>query len=240
MVAVTTTATPAAPPATRTSTDVRALDRWVAALLMPLGPAALAALRFVLPYDTTDTAAGMVASVAADQHAQEAVLWLGLVAAFTLVPGALAALRLVRPLAPRLTAVTAALLVPGYLGLFAGASADLDVLVGLRAGLDPAVLATLVQAQGSSPPAAVATSVFVVGHILGSVLLGVTFWRSRVVHRGWAVAMAVSQPLHLLAAMTGNHPLDLGAWGLTALAMGAAGLTLLRTPDEHWDVPNRV
>ena len=81
---------------------------------------------------------------------------------------------------------------------------------------------------------------FVVGHIVGSVLLGLAFWRSGVVHRGWAVAMVVSQPLHLLAALTANHPLDLLGWGLTALAMGAAAVALLRTPDDHWDVPDRV
>lgn len=236
---MTTLTRPVATTASRPSTDTRTLDRWVAALLMPLGPAALAVLRFILPYDTTDSPAEMVAAIAADQAAQEAVLWLGLVAVFTLVPGAFAVVRLVRPRAPRLTTVAAAFLIPGYLALFGGASVDIDVLVGLRAGIDPTTLTRLVVAQDTGP-GAITGLVFVVGHIVGSVLLGIAFWRSGVVHRGWAVAMVVSQPLHLLAAMTANHPLDLLGWGLTALAMGAAAVALLRTPDDHWDVPNRV
>jgi hypothetical protein len=40
--------------------------------------------------------------------------------------------------------------------------------------------------------------------------------------------------------MTANHPLDLLGWGLTALAMGAAAVALLRTPNSQWDVPARV
>src|SRR4051794_36367264 len=98
--------------------DTRTFDRWVSALLMPIGPAALAVLRFILPYNTTDTPAEMVAGIAADQAAQSAVLWLGLVAVFTLIPGAVAVVRLVRPDAPWLTTVAAAFLLPGYLALF--------------------------------------------------------------------------------------------------------------------------
>jgi hypothetical protein len=235
----TATTRPAAPSSSTLGTDTRTFDRWVAALLMPIGPAALAVLRFILPYDTTDTPAEMVAGVAADQAAQAAVLWLGTVAVFTLIPGAVAVVRLVRPTAPRLTTVAAAFLIPGYLGLFGTASVDTDILVGLRAGIDPATLTRLVVAQDTGP-GVVAITVFVVGHIVGSVLLGVAFWRSRVVHQGWAAAMVVSQPLHLLAAMTANHPLDLLGWGLTALAMGAAAVALLRTPNSQWDVPARV
>ena len=228
------TVTPTAP-----STDTRTFDRWAAALLMPIGPAALAVLRFILPYDTTDAPAQMVAKIAANQTAQSAVLWLGTVAVFTLVPGAIAVVRLVRPLAPRLTTIAAAFLIPGYLGLFGAGSVDSDLLAGIRAGIDPATLTRLVEALDGGP-AIVAITVFVVGHIVGSVLLGIAFWRSGVVHKGWAVAMAVSQPLHLLAALTANHPLDLLGWGLTALAMAAAGLALLRTPNAEWDVPARV
>lgn len=39
--------------------------------------------------------------------------------------------------------------------------------------------------------------------------------------------MAVPQPVHLVAAMTGN-PLDLIGWGATAVAMGVAGVVLAR------------
>ena len=88
-------------------TDTRTLARWTAAILMPIGPAAVAVLRFILPYDTNDSAAVMIAKVQAAPDTQQAVMVLGLIAVFTLVPGAYAVARLTRPGAPRLTAVAA-------------------------------------------------------------------------------------------------------------------------------------
>ena len=111
----TTTERPSA--ATVRLSDTRTLARWTAAILMPIGPAAVAVLRFVLPYDTNDSAAVMIAKVQADVGSQQAVIVLGLIAVFTLVPGAYAVTRLTRPGAPRLTAVAAPLLIAGYLGL---------------------------------------------------------------------------------------------------------------------------
>ena len=55
-------------------TDTRTLARWTAAILMPIGPAAVAVLRFVLPYDTNDSAAVMIAKVQADVGSQQAVM----------------------------------------------------------------------------------------------------------------------------------------------------------------------
>lgn len=215
--------------------DLPTVQRWAAALTMPVGPAAVAVLRFVLPYNTTDSPAAMVGKVAVHPSAQRTVLWLGLLALFTLVPGAFAAVRLVRTRSPRLALLAGALLVPGYLALFWGGS-DLDAYVGTRTGMTHTV-AALVSLGAADPTSVLASSVFVVGHILGSVLLGVAFWRSRVMARPWALAMVVSQPLHLVAAMTGNHPLDLVAWGLTAAAMGAAARAVVRTPDADWERP---
>ena len=94
----TTTERPSA--ATVRLSDTRTLGRWTAAILMPIGPAAVAVLRFVLPYDTNDSAAVMIAKVQADVGSQQAVIALGLIALFTLVPGAYAVTRLTRAGAP--------------------------------------------------------------------------------------------------------------------------------------------
>jgi hypothetical protein len=77
------------------------------------------------------------------------------------------------------------------------------------------------------PAVAVATVVFVAGHIMGTVLLGAALWR--VVPRWAAVALAVSQPLHLVfAVIVPNHLLDAAAWTLTAVGFGVAAITLCR------------
>lgn len=204
--------------------------RWLLAVLLPIGPAAVALLRYVLPYDTTDSAAAMVAKVAADPDAQRLVLWCGLVAAFTLVPGALAVLAMTYRRAPVLTGITAFLLVPGYLGMNILVAGDAVVLAGVESGIDQATLTRLIENLAAGPVMAIGVGVFVAGHLLGTVLLGVTLWRSQVVAWPWAVIVGVSQPIHLFAAVTGNHPLDLIAWGMTAAGMAAAAVPLVQVP----------
>jgi len=213
---------------TRPAVDT--IRRFGLAALMPVGPAAVAVLRFVLPYDTPDPADTVVAKIAADLPAATLVLWLALVATLTLVPGAVVALGLTWQRAPWLSLLAGMLLVPGYLVLGSLGGADAVVPAGITAGIEPDVLVRLVTAVGEDPVGSTSTTVFVVGHLTGAILLGVAMLRSRIVAWPWAVVMMVSQPLHLVAAMTGNHPLDLVGWGMTAAAMAAAAVVYARRP----------
>ena len=54
--------------------------------------------------------------------------------------------------------------------------------------------------------------VFVVGHIVGTVLLGVASLRGRLMPAAVAVALIISQPLHLVSVITAQPVLDLVAW----------------------------
>jgi len=54
-----------------------------------------------------------------------------------------------------------------------------------------------------------------------------------------AIALVVSQPLHLVAVITDSRWLDLLAWNLTALGMAFLALRLLRTPNDDWELPPR-
>jgi hypothetical protein len=208
---------------------VDTIRRYGLAALMPVGPAAVAVLRLVLPYDTPDPSGTVVAKIAADLPAAGLVLWMTFVATLTLVPGAVAALTLTWRKAPALSLVAGALLVPGYLMIgFAGGGADAVVPAGVTAGVDPPVLIRLVEAIAADPVTSTSENVFVLGHLLGAILLGVAMLRSRVVAWRWAVAVLVSQPLHLVAAMTGSHALDLVGWGMTAVGMAAAAVAYAR------------
>jgi hypothetical protein len=200
------------------------------ALLMPVGPAAVAVLRYVLPYDTSDPSSAVVAKIAADLPAAGLVTWLAFVATLTLVPGAVTVLSRTWRAAPWSSLAAGALLVPGYLMLGSVGVADAVVPAGVTAGIEPDVLARLADAVGADPVVSTSTTVFVTGHLFGAILLGVAMLRSRIVAWPWAVVMLVSQPLHLVAALTGNHPLDLVAWGMTAAAMAAAAVAYVRHP----------
>jgi hypothetical protein len=79
---------------------------------------------------------------------------------------------------------------------------------------------------------------FVLGHVIGTILLGAAMWRSRVVARWAAVAVMVSQPVHIVAAVIiPNHTLDMFGWGLQAAGFAAAGWAILKLRNDDWDLP---
>lgn len=219
---------------TTTAADTRSVNRWAAAIVLPLGPAAVAVLRFVLPYYTTDDTKTMAAKVIAEPGRGSAVLWFGFIAVLTLVPAAYAAGRLTRRRAPKLTLVALALLIPGYLALGWLIGEDQLLWSGAHAGLDAGTITRI--AEAAHPTSAIAGVFFVLGHVLGTILLGVALWRSQVVARWAAVAVIVSQPIHFVAAVIiPNHPLDLVGWGLQAVGFAAVGWAILRMRDDEWE-----
>lgn len=220
------TATASRTDAARQPADVRALDRRVAAVLMPIGPAAVAVLRFVLPADP-----------AAHPGAQRLVVWLGLVAVLTLLPGALAAIRLLRRYTPLLATAIAALLVPGYLGMTALIAADAGTLGAIDLGLPAGQVTELSDATFAVPTMTILVLLFVVGHIVGTLLLGISAFRARLMPRPVAGALAVSQFVHLAAVIGGWPLVDLLAWTTTAVGMAFLARVVLRTPDDEWDLP---
>ena len=145
------------------------------------------------------------------------MLWLGLVATLTLVPG-LYAVRSNLP-AGRLRAWAFGLTLVGYLSLPILLGGDMVLWTGAKLGLEPATTGRLV--DGLHPAYGVGLSIFVVAHVLGTVLLGVLCLRSRVLPPAVGWALTISQPLHFATTVfLGLAWVDLVAWSLTALAMG--------------------
>lgn len=197
--------------------------------LAAAGPLTIAVLRVVLPYDTPDDGATVAAKVAAHAGTQGAVLGLTYLALLVLPLGLVlvgaAAVRARRVLG----SVGAAVAWLGFMSLFASIGYDTVTFAGARAGVPVPVVTALGAALDADPVTSVATTVFVAGHILGVILLAGALWN--VIPRWAAVALAVSQPLHLVfAVVIPNHPLDGLAWSLTAVGFGAAALAGARTP----------
>jgi hypothetical protein len=200
----------------------RRTGRVLTAVLMPVGPAAVAIIRFLAPRDPIGPA------VAAHLAAAQLTVWLDLIALLTLLPGAYAALRLTRPVAPVLTRWVGLFLVPGYLAASALFAADSLALTGTEAGLAPRTVTSLSNGYAALPPISVLFVVFVLGHIVGVVLLGILSYRHHLMPRWAAVALTVSQPMHLVAIVLGLRELDLTAWSLTALGMAFLGARWIR------------
>lgn len=212
--------------------DIRPVWRWTAAVILPIGPAAVALLRFLLPYNTADDASTIVNKIVDNLNRSSVVIWLAYVAILTLVPGAYFVGRLTRRGAPWLTGIALFLMIPGYLSLPWTASSDVFTWSAGTAGLDPASITKVAEAAHGSTD--LAGLVFVAGHLLGTVLLGIAMWRSGVGGRWAAVAVALSQPLHLTAVIISSHPLDLVGWGLQAAGFAAVGWAIVRLSNDDW------
>jgi hypothetical protein len=197
--------------------------RLLTAVLMPVGPAAVAVIRLIYPPDA--------ATALAHPATMEAVLWLGFVATFALIPGAYTALGLLRRPTPRLYLWTGAFLLPGYLAMMTLGFFDTLWAAAPAAGLTPAQVEALGVAAEGVGPGMITLLVFVVGHIVGTVLLGVASLRGRLMPVVVAVALIISQPLHLVSVIAAQPVLDLVAWGLTAVGMAFLALHHLRTSD---------
>ena len=219
------------PTVARAVHDTRTFERVLAAVLMPIGPAAVAVIRFVIPI-------GPVGPSVADQpDAQRLVLAFGVVAVFTLLPGAFAALHLTRRYRPLFTVFVGATLVPGYLGMTALMAGDTVAMAATDLGLAPELVTRMSDAVMSLPSMLLLVLVFVVGHIVGTVLLGILVTTARLVPLTVGVLLTVSQPIHLAAVFLASHELDLVGWGLTAIGMGFLAWRVLRTPNDEWDLP---
>ncbi len=232
---MTTTTTPRA----ATTPDLRRTARIFAAILLPVGPACIALLRFVLPYNLTDSAEESIAGIAAEPGRQSAVVWLGFVALLTLVPAVIWVGRVTKREAPRLTAAAMVLLVPAYTALGLLVASDAVAWQGIDEGHDRAMLADLF--APSHPVMAVEAGIFVAGHVLGTILLGLAMLRTAGVPRWAAIATMVAQPLHFTAAVIlTSSTLDLFAWGLNAAGFAAVSLVILGLRDDDWDLPPRT
>jgi hypothetical protein len=209
------------------------LARVALAILMPVGPLAIAIVRAVLPYYTTDSNTAIAAKVAAHQGSETLAIWLTFVAVLTLIPGVIALGLLARRHAPRLGTAGLVLAYAAFACLlWSVATSDNAALGAARIGMHPATTGALLTSIANIRPVGLATGVFVLGHILSLVLLGVALWRGHAIPAWAAVMLACSQLLHLVfAVFAPNHVLDGCSWGLTAVAFAAAAAAILREPD---------
>jgi hypothetical protein len=224
------TTTAHAGPATAAPPTGRVL-RVALAVVAPLAPLAIGLSKIIAPYGSADGGGAVLDAVAAAPGTVDAVLWLRLPIVVLLVPGVLAAGLAALRGAPRLATAGLLVAVPTWSAAFAMPDTDGLARALVDTGTDRAEAVRVWEAVAGMghPSVGVAVALFVIGHIVGTVLLGLALWRSRAVPAWIGIALAVSQPLHFVAfVVLASPPLDLAAYCLTALGFGAAGLALAR------------
>ena len=217
--------------------DVRGFQRIVAAVILPI-PATAVAIGRLFVTDDSDTRRALDL-IAADPGRQFTFALLGFIAMLTVVPAFLAAARLARRRRPVLTMIALGVNLIAYLGGFALAALDSMYLAASKLPVEQRDgAAALIDAMWSEGLPGISTLLFVVGHILGAILMGLAL-RGSIPTVGW-VAMILSQPGHVFAFVVFPSPvMDALAWGLMALAFTICAVTVLRTPDNEWDLPPR-
>jgi hypothetical protein len=222
-------------PRARRVRDVRSFQRYAAAIILPIPPTCVAIGRLFQTddFDTRRT----LDLIAANLDRQFTFALLGFIGLLTVVPAFLAAAGLSRRRRPVLTTIALTVNLVGYLGAFAMAAIDNLYLIGALLPADQRdVAAIMIDKMWSSGIPGVSTNLFVLGHVLGAILMGLAL-RGSIATIGW-LAMLLTTPMHVLAFVVLQMPaLDLAAWLLMTLAFVCCAVKIIKIPNDDWDLP---
>ena len=220
---------PATAAATRTGSEQ--VLRVALAVAAPIGALAVGVGKLLLPYDSSADGAGILDGIAAHPALTDALLWSKLLIAVALLPGVIVAGLAALRGAPRLATTALLIAFPAWAAAMVFPDVDGLARAALDTGTPRDATIGLIDHLGSFAvaPAPAAVGMFVIGHIVGTVLLGLALWRSRAVSPVYGWLLAVSQPLHFVAfAVLGIPVLDFAAYTLTAVGFAAAGISFAR------------
>ena len=210
--------------------NVRAVSGRFGAAALVLGPLGLVLGSLFQVAGDDDPVSVSLAKIAAHTSGERGVIVCDLLAVFML-PAVLYLMRLAGPRAPRLTLAGGTVAFAAWLAGLVSLGAS-DLLYDHAAQLsDRASAVALVHAVTSDAAFVIPEALFIVGHLLGMLLLGIALWRSRAVPR-WAAALVGLAPLVQLLVHDQVGAVDACANGLFLIGMAACAVTLLRTPPE--------
>lgn len=230
-----TTLKPTAPAAAAVRVhDVRRFRRYVAALVLVVPATSVGIGRLFQTND--DNTRRALDEIAANPDRQFVFALLGYIGILTVVPAFLAAARLSRRRRPVLTTVALGVNLLAYLGAWAMGAVDNLFLIGAQLPAEQRdTAAVVIDKMWSSALAGVSTGLFVLGHVIGAILMAFAL-RGSIPTLGW-VAMLLTTPAHVVAFVVLQQPVvDMAAWFLMTVSFAYCAVATLRTPDDAWDV----
>jgi hypothetical protein len=213
--------------------DIRTVSRGAGVVALVAGPLAL-----TVPLDVTDAEQGSAAVQLADYAAHSGAALLSNLLLFPLmllVPAMIYAARVARRASPKLALAGGAMAALGWLaGLMSIGAGQIALYQGARLP-DRAGAAALIDAIISDPVYGTLVGVFVIGHIVGMIVLGIALWRAAVVPR-WAAACFLAYPVVHFAGSAISPALDRVSIVLLLAAGIGLAVVVARTPDDEWDL----
>jgi hypothetical protein len=219
--------------------DLRTFWRVALAIALPLGPLLVTVVRAILPYWTDDDTATVLAKTAAAPETMNVLIWLGAFLTPCMTISMLTLGYVARRGAPVLASIGTVVSFGAYSLWGATGNSDYTATVLLSAGYGPDEVTALTGHLESTVLSMAVSSFWVLGHILGLVILAIALHRARVLPLWAATVMALSQPVHLVAAViVPSRWLDVfGGWGMTTLTCALVAVHMWRTRNEDWDLP---
>lgn len=214
--------------------DIRTVSRAVGAVALVAGPLALA-----VPIVVTDNEQGAAIDQLNDYAAHSGAALLSnllLIPLMLLVPAMIYAARVARRRSPATAFVGGGLAALGWTaGLISIGAGQIALYQGSQLP-DPSGAAALIDAVNTDPVYGTLVGMFVIGHLVGMIVLGIGLWRSRAVPV-WAAACFVAYPvLHFVGSAT-SPVLDRAANVLLLISGLVLAVKVARTPNDEWDLP---
>jgi hypothetical protein len=219
----------------KTSNDNRGMRRTLAGVSLIAAPLALAAAMALLP-SLAGEWPDVLARLAANETALLAADLLVVVAIILLIPGMLGLLRIIGRAMPRLAPTAVAMFLVGWLFVLGPVMLDRAQLQIARSGIPRDQAVALVERLEADAGIGVIIGIFVIGHTLGAILLGIAVARARFVPTWAAASIVIAAVLHPIARVgLGSKWLDVFAFSLLALGLAVIGFRVLRMSGEEWE-----
>jgi hypothetical protein len=211
--------------------DERRFDTRLAGLSLIAAPALLLLANAIDP-SASDKAAARLTEISDNPARHVAAGYLLVVAAWAFVPGLIGLWRVFQ--GPRLTVgqVGTGLLMIGMITTIAFFGFGVYEYEAATSGLDPAQMARLVDNAEASAVAIPLLVVFLVGVVIGSLVVAWSLWRRRIVPVWSPAAIVVGTILNLLAD---GAALSATAFAFQLVGFGLVGLWLLRGTGANAD-----
>lgn len=158
-----------------------------------------------------------------------------MVGVLVMIPGLLAALRVLGPGAPRLALVAVTLMIAGYVCYFGMVMTGFDTLALAEFAIaHPQIDAAAVLDAMQSPVLLPFFLLFVIGNLLGTLLLGIAVIRSRAVPRLAGVLVMCWTLGHIVNILGGGEWFAVAGGTLEIIGLGILATAALRMTDAQW------